>query len=387
MRILHVVRGLLNSSGTTHIVVPVAEEQARIGHEVTVAFVEKDGRPAVEPDAALVTSWNFPQSIRWSNPGISFPFARSLNRQISNFDVLHVHAIWNFPTFVSMRAARRASVPYIVAPQGSLEPWALGQKAIGKRIYGAFTEVPLLQNATFMQALTSNEAEQMNRFGLKSPIEIIPNGINEDSFDIDAAPLTRRLDLTSDQKTLLFLSRLHPKKGVDVLIRAFASLAARRTDVTLVIAGHDAGSGYGNELANLSQQLGLGDRCRFIGEVQGSEKYQALLGADGFVLTSHSEGLPVAVVEAMAAGLPVLITPGCNIPEVEDWQAGYIVEPEPDAVVKGMAMMFDDPEHARAMGDRGRLLVREKFTWKRIARRMCDVYADMQDTNERPRAA
>jgi len=371
MRILHVVRGLLNSSGTTHIVVPLAEEQARLGALVSVTFVDKDGEEPVEPDRTLVESRCFPQSLPGSNPGVSFGLARTLSRDVQRFDVVHIHAVWNFPTFWAMRSSLAAGVPYVVAPQGAFEPWALKQSAAKKRVVGSVTEVPLLNRAAALQAVTEREARQFREFGLIAPCVVVPNGV-------DGAMLKpRALPRRAGGRTLLFLSRLHPKKGVDIALSAFAQVRAAHPDVTFVIAGSDGGSGYRAELEKLARSLDLGDRCRFIGEVKAAAKSDLLAAADAFVLPSHSEGLPVAALEAMASGLPVILTPGCNLPEVATAEAGLVVEANPQSVACAMSELFADTGAAKAMGVNGRRLVAERFTWQRIAAETLALYRSL----------
>ncbi|GAB4342132.1 MAG: glycosyltransferase [Desulfobulbaceae bacterium] len=374
MRILHVIRGLANSSGTTHIVLPLSEEQSRQGADVSVYYVDKPPFPGLEPDSKLVESRCFGLSLPIDNPGISLDFARTINARISSFDVVHIHAVWNFPTWWAMRAAYRAGVPYMVAPQGSFEPWALTQNPWGKRLYGMATEIPLLRRASWLQALTEAEARQFRQAGLDAPVVIVPNGIDPSVFDQDAPRLVEKLGLPAGAKTLLFLSRLHPKKGVDVLVEAFSRFASQHEEVFLVVAGHDAGTGYMKTIGEQVARHGLNRRCIFVGEVVGREKYQTLLGADAFVLPSHSEGLPVAVIEAMGAGLPVVVTPGCNLPEVAERDAGLVVGPDPEEVASALDTLFGDEETMRVMGENGRRLVREKFTWERIARRLLEIY-------------
>jgi poly(glycerol-phosphate) alpha-glucosyltransferase len=375
LRILHVVRGLTNSSGTTHIVVPLSEEQARQGSTVTVLFVDKNGEEAVLPRQDLVSSRCFPQTLPMNNPGISLTFARELDRRISEFDIVHIHAIWNFPTYYAMRAALRADVPYMVAPQGSLEPWALRQNYWGKRIYGSLAEIPLFQRATYLQGVSATEVEQIKTYGLHAPTVVIPNGVRLEPFDREVPPLSVQLGLGPSRRTILYLSRLHPKKGTDILIEAFSRLSDDDRTV-LVIMGGDAGSGYAASLKQLASQHGIASRCIFRGEVKGDEKYAALLGADLFVLPSHSEGLPVAVLEAMAASRPVVITPGCNLPEVGEVDAGCIVAPDAAELAKSLQTLVSDPERATQMGRNARKLVEERFAWERIATRTLEVYRE-----------
>lgn len=374
MRILHVIRGLANSSGTTHIVGPLSEAQAHLGHDVSVFFVDKPPFEAVRPRADLVRSEEFPVDFLRKHPGVSFAFARALAAQIRQFDILHVHAVWNFPSACAMREAARLGVPYMVAPQGSLEPWALASGSALRRAYVANVEGPLIRRATRMQALTDNEAEQFRQFGYRGPISIIPNGVSPDWLDIERGSLAQELRLGEDARTLLFLSRVHPKKGLDLLLRAFALFTPAAPDVTLIVAGHDAGSGYLDQMRKLAHELKIEEKCRFIGEVSGERKRRVLAGADAFALTSHSEGLPVAVVEAMSAATPVLITPGCNVPDVRTADAGLIVAPEVNEIANGLANLFLDGQGLRRRGENARRLAANHFTWPLIAQRTVEAY-------------
>ncbi|VFN04378.1 MAG: Glycosyltransferase involved in cell wall bisynthesis [Candidatus Kentron sp. G] len=299
MKILHVIRGLTNSSGTTHIVIPLAEEQARQGMQVSVFFVDKPAYASLGPNPALVDSQEFPQSLPLEHPGVSWSFARAIETRIHEFHVAHIHAVWNFPTWWTMRTALKTGTPFMVAPQGSLEPWAYNHGSWRRRGYARYLERPLLRRATRLQALTRIEAEQFRAFGLGVPAAIIPNGVGADWLESRRTNLAARLGLAPGSKTLLFLSRIHDKKGLDILLRAFAQVSPGFPEVTLVVAGNDAGSGYAEAMHTLAGSLGLGARCVFVGEVKGSGKREILLGADAFALTSHSEGLPVAVLEAM----------------------------------------------------------------------------------------
>jgi poly(glycerol-phosphate) alpha-glucosyltransferase len=378
VRILHVIRGLANSSGTTHIVVPLSEAQARLGHSIHVMHVRKGNEALVEPRPDLVTSHCFAETPSMGHLGPSFGLACALRRHIASFDVVHLHAIWNFPTFYGMRCALRHRVPYIVAPQGSLEPWAYAHGGWLRRLWARGLELPLLTRATRLQALTPTEAAQMRAFGLHGPVSLLPNGVNERWLASPPRPgaLASSLHLPPGSRTLLFLSRLHPKKGLDLLLAALAIAAL--PNLFLVVAGDDAGSGYGEQMRTLAASLGISHRCRFLGEVKGERKQALFQGANAFALPSHSEGLPVAVLEAMASALPVLITPGCNLPQVAEARAGLVVAAETGALATGLASLFADGASLPAMGARGRELVRSCFTWPQIARASINIYTEMQ---------
>ncbi len=379
MKILHVIRGLANSSGTTHIVNPLSEAQSKLGAEVSVAYVDKPNAAAVEPDPALVKSWRFPLSVRLNNPGLSAAYARALPELVAAADVVHVHAIWNFPSWWAMRSAVRARTPFIVAPQGSLDPWALRQNRWGKRLYGALTEMPLMRRADCMQALSNKEEQQFRQAGISGPVRRIPNGIDADMFVNGAqrGDLARQLELPDGSQTLLFLSRVHPKKGLDLLLQAFAAVAERFPERVLIVAGNDAGSGYLETMRALATQLGIAARCRFLGEVSGQTKRDTLMGADAYALVSHSEGLPVASVEALGAGLPCVLSHECNLPEVEQAEAGWLVAPNVNEASKALDQLFSAPQEASRRGENARNLVSLHFTWDRIAEQTLAVYQQM----------
>ncbi len=376
---MHVIRGLANSSGTTHIVNPLAEAQGRLGAEVRVLHVEKPRAASIEPDRAWVTSRMFRLSAPMDNPGLSWRMARALPGEIAWCDVVHVHAIWNFPTWWAMRCARLGGKPYVVAPQGSFDPWAMRQNRWGKRIYGTLTELPLLKSASCMQALTEKELAQFRQGGLLGPAMIIPNGIPLADTQRQRCPgsLAQKLGLPAGSRTVMFLSRVHLKKGLDLLLGAFARLATFHPSVFLVVAGSDGGSGYLAEMKDLACTLGVDKRCCFVGEVSGDVKHSMLLGADAYGLISRSEGLPVAALEALGAGLPCVLSSECNLPEVAAANAGWIVEPSVEQTVTAFTELLSDPVGANERGSRGRALVAERFTWARIAEQTLELYGGL----------
>jgi glycosyltransferase involved in cell wall biosynthesis len=369
LRILHVVRGLANSSGTTHIVGPLAEAQARLGHDVKVYFVAKLDQQPVVPDRTLVESHGFPMSVRTQHVGWSRAFARGFRAAVTSVDIVHIHAIWNFPTWYAMRQSHHAGVPYVVAPQGSLEEWALRRSRRMKQIYAAVVEKPYFDRAAAIHALTEAEAAQCQQFGIRAPVMILPNGVDLTAIDrhTGVADLRADFSLPSNAIVFLFLSRVFPKKGLDVLIPAFAELAMARPDVYLFIAGDDAGSGYRSEIERLATRLDMTRRIHFLGELSGLRKFQILRGADVFVLPSYSEGLPIAALEAMACRRPVILTRNCNLGDIETHDAGWLVQPEIDSLGDALRRACASDLERRRRGDNGRTLVADRYTWNRIA--------------------
>jgi glycosyltransferase involved in cell wall biosynthesis len=237
-------------------------------------------------------------------------------------------------------------------------------------------EKPLFNKASGMQALTEAEAEQCRQFGIRVPAVILPNGVDLKAIDTAGGKrdLRRDLRLPPDELLIIFLGRLFPKKGIDLLIGSFAKLASERGNISLVIAGHDAGTGYREELERKAEDAGVGNKTHFIGELRGARKFQALRSADLFALTSHSEGLPVAVLEAMACGLPVMITPGCNIPEILAFAAGWQTGLDVDDIADTLREACGNQGELLRRGRNGRRLVEGRFTWQAIAKKSVAVY-------------
>jgi glycosyltransferase involved in cell wall biosynthesis len=189
-----------------------------------------------------------------------------------------------------------------------------------------------------------------------------------------AANLREDLGLPAGAVLVLFLGRLFPKKGLDLLIPAFARIATEQPGAVLLIAGHDAGTGYRQVVEGLIQRFGVGHNVRLLGELRSPRKFEVLRAADVFVLPSYSEGLPVAVLEAMACARPVVVTPGCNLPDVSAAQAGWTADATVDGVLDGLRAALASKNERLRRGGNGRRLVTEKYTWDRIAHASIQLY-------------
>lgn len=315
-----------------------------------------------------------------------FPFSKEMSLSVlkSNSDLLHCHGIWLFPSFINVLAYYKFKTPYVISPRGMLDPWAIKNSAWKKKLVGILIEDRHLKNATCLHALCASEAESIRAYGLTNPIAIIPNGIDLPSLEISTAKSQSDVVPKSVEKTkqhskkLLFLGRIHPKKGLKELIDGWDKIineSSEQMTWELIIAGWDDG---GHE-AGLKQQvtsLGLEDSISFVGSMFGEAKDQLLRKVDAFILPSFSEGLPMSVLEAWAYQLPVLMTDFCNIPEGFDAKAAIHIEPTPASIAAGLQELINLHESdLKKTGQRGRRLVEDKFTWDSIAVQMKDVYA------------
>jgi poly(glycerol-phosphate) alpha-glucosyltransferase len=292
--------------------------------------------------------------------------------QESRADVVHLHGLWMQPSLALMGWRRRTGGPTLISPHGMLDAWALGNARLKKQLAARFFERANLSAATCLHALNPAEARAIRAFGLTNPVAVIPNGV-------DLPDLSRREVRTvggDGRRVLLFLGRLHQKKGLTESLRAWARLAdiapGVRRSWRLVIAGWDDG-GYLPRLRQLVRDLGLDADVGLPGPLYGSAKAQALQESDAFLLASHSEGLPMAVLEAWAYAKPVFMSAACNLPAGFAAGAAIEVVPEPEPLAAALAEHLARPDLAE-IGSRGRALVEERFSWASVAGRLAAVY-------------
>lgn len=285
---------------------------------------------------------------------------------------VHIHGLWQEHCLLGASMARTAGKPYLISAHGMLDAWALGAKRWKKAIYSALIENRNLRRASCLHALTDAEAEDYRRSGAKTPVVVIPNGVHIPKHGAPHAFL-REFPHLEDKRIVLFLARLHPKKGLDLLCRAWAKVRRREED-HLVIAGPD----FEGTRARMEQQigeLGIGDSVTFTGMLSGERKWGALRAAHVFTLPSYSEGLSVSVLEAMGLGVPVIVTRQCNVPDVVTAGCGWTVEPDETELTAALDDCLGAPQCSlQEMGTRGEAVVRARYSWEIVGRQMASVY-------------
>jgi glycosyltransferase involved in cell wall biosynthesis len=289
-------------------------------------------------------------------------------------DILMTHGLWMYPSVVALEWHRRTDRPFIVHPHGMLEAWARNRSRLKKYLAGFFYEKACLRKAASIRALSPSEVHSIRSYGLRNPVCVLPNGIDlPDEKEISRA----REGKEAGRKVLLYLGRLHPKKGLTLLLHAWARLrgkkSARADGWRLVIAGWSQ-DGHEAELQNLALDLKISGSVDFIGPQFHQRKSATYARADAFVLPSLSEGLPMTVLEAWAHRLPVLMTPECHLPEAFAQGAAWCVEPEIGALANGLERFFamDDASRHR-MGELGYQLAATHFNGPAIGAQMEDV--------------
>ncbi len=335
-------------------------------------FCEKgeDYRPSLMPGLAIE---HFPLASRdWNVSAQS-----KLSTWVEEAAGLHIHGLWQRSTSLTAKLAQKAGKPYIISAHGMLEPWALANKRWKKRVYLALVEGKNLRQAACLHALTEAEAEDYRRLGLRNPIAVIPNGVN---VPLQSSPhqFLSKFPALAGKRLILFLSRIHFKKGLDILCEAWSRLAPLWPDTQLVLAGPDF-EGTQAKVEQLIHQLGLGSRVTFTGMLKADMKWSALAASEFFVLPSYSEGLSVSVLEAMGVGKPVVITDKCNLPEVQLRACGTVTQPNTSAVQEAMnSMLHCSPATRHAIGQAGHDLVRTRYSWDVIGKQTASLYQWLQ---------
>ena len=332
-------------------------------------FSELD-RGAWEPLEPLLFDYHGPRQI-----GYAPKLKRAM--QAMSCDLIHNHGLWMYPDLAARQAAQRADVPLVVSPHGMLDAWALHNSAWKKRLAGWLFTNRTLHHAACLHALCESEYHSIREYGLKNPVCVIPNGVDLPSDAETPKPASNHGRADDTRKTVLFMGRIHAKKGLENLVKAWGAVKSRRypnNGWRLVITGGDQ-LGHEDWLKRMVCDLALERDVLFTGLLQGRDKEAALTRADAFVLPSYSEGLPIAVLEAWAHHLPVVMTSQCNLPEGFAARAALEVRPEPQSIAEGLLRLFSmTPQERRAAGDRGRALVESRFTWPAVAEQMMNVY-------------
>ncbi len=374
MKIVHVIASIdPRNGGLQAVVMRIAAAQCGLGLDVHVVSY---GSPAVQAQVREIGKSipNF-STIRWhllQEPNrierlLCFAGRSRLREVLRQASFVHIHGVWEPFLIYASKLAKSLKIPYCVCPAGMLDHWSLNQKSRKKKLALRLGYKQMLDDAAFLHVLNIDEVAAIEPLHVRCAKLVIPNGVFVEEFD----PLPKsglfkeKMSFSIDRRYILFLSRLHIKKGTDILAMAFAAISEMYPDVDLVVAGPDDGAK--DDLMHLIEEFGIGDRVRLIGPIYGETKIEALVDADCFCLPSRQEGFSMAITEALACGTPVVITDQCHFPEVGAANAGLIVPVDPVEVAKALATILNDKIHAQSMGLNGRRMVMEKFTWPAIA--------------------
>lgn len=356
---------------------------ARSGVEVTVLTTDANGteRLDVPLDTPLdrdgVQVYYFARC--WP---LSIFFSPDLGRKclelIPTIDLVHITSLWTYPCALAARTAHTHQKPYVISLRGTLMPWCFRHRWWKKIPYFYLSEYWRLRKSAGLHCTSYAEKQALNRFGLDSLGFVVPNGLNLSKFsrlsEQDRGSLRSRLGISPEAKLILFVGRLHRVKGIELTMKAFRYLVKKDEDLHLVLVGPDE-EDYAGEVRQWAVRHRLLERVHLTGKLEGSQLQYAYADADLFVLLSRSENFGMSAVEAMAYGLPVVVSPETGISHwVDQWSAGIVVEREVELAARAMRQILDCPETLQRMRENGCRLVRSNFSADAVGHQMLTVY-------------
>lgn len=381
----------------------LCRELVRRGHEVAIYTTNVDGDllldvPLGQPIFQKgIEIWYFPGWVQPREYKLSPPMWRALREKIQSFDLVHVYSVYGFPTAAATHFCRIHGRPYLLHPHGSLDPYLRRRHRFRKWLY---TKLLLQRSFRHASAILFNSSEEMRLAGdwpglnlpaangRSAPKKFVAYVGVEDEWFEEANPaarerLMRKFPQLNLRRLVVFFGRLNFKKGLDILARAFARVARDREDLHLVLAGPDS-QGYGQKVRGWLKEGGVLEKTTYTGPLAGEDRFALMHAAEVFVLPSYTENFGAAVAEAMACAVPVVISDRVNIwPEVAQVGAGQVVRCDPQETAQALLTILDDPARGKEMGQRGRRLVAEKMTWRKVGEQMVEVYQEILESAAR----
>ena len=361
-RLVHIVPAVSNeASGPSYSVVRLCESLIARDALVTLAALDWAKQGSDLPFLKTFRVASGPRRL-----GRSPQMKRWLHEQAEagSVDLLHNHSLWMMPNVYPAPVARRHGIPLLVSPRGTLSNWAMRHGTPLKRAFWPLVQRPALDATTCFHATALSEYEDIRRLGFRQPICIIPNGVDIPSFEEP---------LHGSTQTLLFLGRIHPKKGLDVLLRAWGAVSPRFPGWNLRIAGPD-NEGYLDRMRAMATELRL-MRVDFVGPIYGQAKFEAYRAAQLFVLPTHSENFGLTVAEALASGAPAIVTKGAPWGGLVSHGAGWWIDIGVEPLVSCLETALQlSPQALRSMGARGRQWMQNEYSWTEVARKTSETY-------------
>lgn len=383
MKILHVIANLApRYGGPVKVCLELCEQLAKRGNQVSIFTTDLDF-PEGLIDVSIhkkvqkngVEIQYFPVQFR---PWVySHGLGKALRIRLKTFDIVHIHGLYRYPQAMAAHYARKYFVLYLVCPHGSLDPFLYNnpRNRFTKRVYEYLIELRNLNRAAAIHFTAEEERKLTGFLNLTAHSVVIPNGISMAQYESlpPRGCFRNRYGLNSE-KVVLHLGRINFKKGLDLLVKGFSQVARRSENCVLVIAGPD-NEGYINKVNQWIREERIEDHVVFTGMLDENGVLEALVDADVFALPSYTENFGIAVVEAMACGLPVVISDRVNIwREVKNAGAGEVVPCDTAKVADALRILLDDPKLRKTMGESGRELVKAEYDWNRVTDKMIDAY-------------
>jgi glycosyltransferase involved in cell wall biosynthesis len=359
---IHVIPAVSEeASGPSYSVPRLCESLIAAGADVELAALE---RPSTRSPLPFLKT--FPPGLGPVRLGRSPKLRRWLDEQVASggIDILHNHSLWMMPNVYPGIACRQGPCKLVVSPRGTLSRWALRRRAVQKRVFWRLLQERAVRAAACLHATAESEYEDIRRMGFRQPLCILPNGV-------DLPPLNRASG--EGRRQLLFLGRVHPQKGVEVLLRAWHAVAPRFPEWELRIVGPGE-LGHVADLRALSERLRL-QRIEFSGPLYGEDKVNAYRHAALFVLPTFSENFGMAVAESLATGTPVIVTQAAPWAGLAEHRAGWWIETGLDPLIACLEQALSRPAAClEEMGRAGHAWMQRDFSWTRIGHQFLQTY-------------
>jgi glycosyltransferase involved in cell wall biosynthesis len=385
LRILHVIRSLdPRGGGPIEFMNSISDEWVKSGHGCDLVTLDASNDPLVRRSSLTTFALGTEASsgyVSGQGYGYSPRLVPWLREHASSYDIALVHGLWNYASVGSWRGLRQTGVPYFVFTHGMLDPWfnkAFPIRTAFKTVLWKSIENRVLRDACGVLFTTTEERDLARRSFRPYSARPFVVGLGTRDFLGKAAAqrlaFSQRMPKLNGRRFILFLSRIHPKKGIDLLIRAFAQQAGTQPDLDLVVAGPDQ-VGLQSSLQSLAENLGVASRVHWPGMLTGDAKLGAFVAAEFFALTSHQENFGIAIAEALALSKPVLITNKVNIwRDIEVDGAGIVVTDDIEGISNGMAeLCVMSPEKRAVFSNNARRCFENRYDLRRLAISMVEL--------------
>lgn len=359
MKIAHIVPHIDDeATGPAYVVPRLCQSITASGASVELICLAANGEI---PGVTVSVHRQWPVLRRFA---VSSSLARTISRRSADADIIHNHSLWSMANVAAGLLVRERGAKLVTSPHGTLSSWALNHRRYLKRGLWPLQR-KALTNATLIHATSEIERDEIRALGLEAPIVLLPNGIDLPKLEVSPR--------NSDRRSLLFLSRIHPKKGIDRLLYAWRQLESCHPDWELSIVGRGEAA-HVAEVTDLMTSLNLG-RVRFPGPLYGAAKARAYSDAELFVLPTHSENFGMVVAEALAHGCPAVVTRGAPWAGLETERCGWWIDHDIDSLTEVLHQaMGSESEQLAEMGNRGRAWMERDFGWNTIGQKMSAVY-------------
>jgi glycosyltransferase involved in cell wall biosynthesis len=331
---------------------------------------------------SLAATW-LARNLRGWSPGL-----KNILKQLAagGMDVLHSHGVWMFPNAYAREVALSEGIPLVISPRGMLDAWSMRRSQLKKRVVWMAMEHSNLRAARLFHVTSKEEGESLRDLGFQQPMAIIPNGVGVPGSTAGSSreELISRFPPLRDRRWLLFMSRLHPKKGIGELLRAWHEIAAEFPDWHLIVAGPDL-DGYGAQMKRETNALDLDRRVTFTGMIEGATKSGILSNAELFVLPTHSENFGLVIAEAFAHGVPVITTKAAPWSKIQAYNCGWWIDDNHRELTTALrAALCQSRIELSVMGMRGKAFVSSNYSWAGIGTQMSQVYGWLLGRETKP---